>query len=413
MICVPLLHCLLVFAPRDSNFLPFISIQIPSCAGGAGGKGTWGAPGSEMLCYDETPDDPHDPNYDSDSQDNCKFEAITPPLNDDEIEKFVSPIIAEYFEHGDTEEVLYSLEELNIDDNEYKVLVIAVTLAMDKKSSHREMTSVLISDFYGRVFSEQDIERGFDVLLKSLPDLVLDTPGAATILGNFIARAVADDCIPPAFVNRYMDSLALDEHAKNAIEHASALLNMKHGLVRLDTVWGVSGGMRPVKYLTRQIQLLLNEYISSGELDEAVQCLRELEVPHFHHEAVYEAVIMAVEDVGEKIQDLICKLLRNWTETALITVDQLKNGFNRVYSELDDIVIDVPLAYQNLERFVTKCTDFIPRELVAKCPSRYVILCNIVMSFCTCSSFCFVLYAPFANLFLPWHGNISCDTNTY
>jgi len=54
---------------------------------------------------EETEDDPHDPNYDSDSQDNCKFEAITPPLNEDEIEKFVTPIISEYFEHGDTEEV--------------------------------------------------------------------------------------------------------------------------------------------------------------------------------------------------------------------------------------------------------------------------------------------------------------------
>lgn len=38
-----------------------------------------------------------------------------------------------------------------------------------------------------------------------------------------------------------------------ALEHADALLSMKHGLVRLDNVWGVGGGMRPVKYLINQV----------------------------------------------------------------------------------------------------------------------------------------------------------------
>jgi hypothetical protein len=35
----------------------------------------------------------------------------------------------------------------------------------------------------------------FDYLLRQLPDLILDTPDAADVLGNFMARAIADDCI--------------------------------------------------------------------------------------------------------------------------------------------------------------------------------------------------------------------------
>ncbi len=35
-------------------------------AGGAGGKGTWGKPGSELFADKDT-NDVHDPNYDSDS----------------------------------------------------------------------------------------------------------------------------------------------------------------------------------------------------------------------------------------------------------------------------------------------------------------------------------------------------------
>ena len=312
-------------------------------------------------------------------QDNCKFEAITPPLNDDEIEKHVAPIIAEYFENGELEEVVYALEELNLNDNEYQVLIVAVTMAMERKSSHREMTSVLISEFYNRVFSEPEIERGFEVLLRSLPELVLDTPGAPTILGNFISRAVADDCIPPAFINRFLGGLGTGDietsdadlvHIKSCVEHASALLNMKGGLVKLDTVWGVTGGMRPVKYLVRQIQLLLKEYVSSGELEEAVRCLQELEVPHFHHELVYEAVVMALEDPSEKTSDLIVSLLRSLSDSAIVTIDQLRNGFNRIYTELDDITLDIPLAYTHLERVVSRAANFIPRDLILNCPSR-------------------------------------------
>lgn len=53
----------------------------------------------------------------------------------------------------------------------------------------------------------------FDVLLENLSDLILDAPDAPTILGNFMARAVADDCISVGFVNSRKDKTD-NEHAK-------------------------------------------------------------------------------------------------------------------------------------------------------------------------------------------------------
>lgn len=41
-------------------------------------------------------------------------------------------------------------------------------------------------------------------------------------------------------------------------------------------------------YSSLQMNLLLQEYLLSGEVSEAERCLRQLEVPHFHHELVYE-----------------------------------------------------------------------------------------------------------------------------
>lgn len=45
---------------------------------------------------------------------------------------------------------------------------------------------------------------GFDAVLAQLSDLSLDTPNASDVLGNFIARAIADDCLPPAYVDNHL-----------------------------------------------------------------------------------------------------------------------------------------------------------------------------------------------------------------
>ena len=38
---------------------------------------------------------------------------------------------------------------------------------------------------------------------------------------------------------------------------AKLLLSMKHGLARLDNVWGVGGGQRPVMYLVNKVVIIL------------------------------------------------------------------------------------------------------------------------------------------------------------
>lgn len=38
-----------------------------------------------------------------------------------------------------------------------------------------------------------------------------------------------------------------------ALDRASVLLSMKREIVRLDNVWGVGGGQRPVKLLIKEV----------------------------------------------------------------------------------------------------------------------------------------------------------------
>lgn len=41
-----------------------------------------------------------------------------------------------------------------------------------------------------------------------------------------------------------------------AIKRAQLLLSIKHGMARLDNVWGVGGGQRPVMFLISKVQPL-------------------------------------------------------------------------------------------------------------------------------------------------------------
>jgi programmed cell death protein 4 len=90
------------------------------------------------------------------------------------------------------------------------------------------------------------------------------------VLGKFIARAVADDCLPPAFVKNYTEDTSAESLQRKALSRADVLLKMKHGMVRLDNVWGVGGGRRPVKQLIKKMVLLLKEYLSSEDIEEVV-----------------------------------------------------------------------------------------------------------------------------------------------
>jgi len=349
--------------------------------GGAGGKHTWGALGSELYA-EVMASSQDDPNYDSDSQSPVVLQPVevaAPTVRarkNSDLTRVLEPIIREYFEHGDTSEVLEEIAVLGGDWEKERMIKLAVTFAMDRKASQRELTSRLISDMYGeQVLDQNAIAKGFDQLLEQLHDLTLDTPESPDLLGQFIARAVADDCLPPKFLADHIGDLPEDgsaQHAEAALEKADVLLNMKHGIVRLDNIWGAASTLRPVKFLIKKIQLLLKEYLSSGDIHEATRCLKELEVPHFHHEFVYEAIVMVLENSTRRAAETMAKLLESLSTSAVVSADQLKLGAKRVFDNMGDIVLDVPNAFVLLEEFASICVGkgVFTEELLKEMPER-------------------------------------------
>uniref|UniRef100_A0A4W3JPQ4 Programmed cell death protein 4 n=1 Tax=Callorhinchus milii TaxID=7868 RepID=A0A4W3JPQ4_CALMI len=297
--------------------------------GGAGGKGVWGTPGE---VYDVEEVDVRDPNYDEDQE---------------------------------------LLNNLNLGGMKCSVPMLAVSLALEGKASHRELTSRLLSDLCGKVLTTGDVEKSFDMLLKELPELALDTPGAPQLVGQFIARAVADRILSEDYIEKHKGKVDCTI-SRSALGRATVLLSMKRGGLRLENVWGIGGGQRPVEHLSQEIDMLLKEYQLSGDVTEAERCLQELEVPHFHHEFVYKAIVMVLESTGETTFKMILKLLKSLWESTVITLDQMNRGFERVYKEIPDINLDVPQAYTVMEQFVDQCLQMgiIVKQIRDLCPTR-------------------------------------------
>ncbi len=236
----------------------------------------------------------------------------------------MEPLLLEYFNNGNCEEVLYSLEEMLLNIGDWRWMVPA--MAMNHKPSHREITSRLIGVLYLKVISQRDIGKAFDFLLCQLSNLILDTPDAPTIIGNFMGSCIMDDCIPPKFPHSYKGHVKEPE-AKKALCQADTLLGMKHGLAWLDNVWGMGGGTRPIKYLVKKIVLLLKECLCSCNVAETSRCLLDLEVPHLHHELVYEAVFTVTESMHHKTDEAMCKLPQSLFRSFVISTSQMRAGF--------------------------------------------------------------------------------------
>jgi len=173
------------------------------------------------------------------------------------------------------------------------------------------------------------------------------------MVASFLARAVVDEVLPPAFLSEQNNQRPGDP----VIEKAIFLLSREHCNARLEHVWGPGDG-RPVAELKKEMDQLLQEYLLSRELDEAARCVKELDAAHFHHELVKRGVKIAMEMDGKKDKDeslsnmdamaaLFVFLVRN----AIVSEHQVKKGVGRLHQVLADLTLDVPEAPKLLQAF--------------------------------------------------------------
>ena len=249
-----------------------------------------------------------------------------------------------------------------------------------KTSRERELISRLLSDLYGSALPPAHIRTGFSLMLERLEDTVLDVPDAPTLLGNFVARAVVDDILPPAFVRKAGQQQQQSDAARAALARAKALLDDgKQAAARLEAIWGPAATQSTAQ-LKASIDVMLREFLDNdGDVSEAERCLRDLAVPHFHFELVKRCIYLALElqrtpRARELLATLLCELLRSQVicdrdvqvgfRAAVDNVFELKTDYGPQSVDVLLEFIDAALHNKTIEsEFAAACKALVPTRL--------------------------------------------------
>lgn len=173
---------------------------------GGAGKGKWLDPmdGSDHVAIE--PLDPNDPMYvaeedadpssyilsSSEGADELRHSGASPSAYDASNDKAVygpmltlsefkirvSDAVREYFDSSDPDEVVRCIDEMKCRDYHPEVVKRAISLGLDEGPRERELVSRLLACLHPNPLADEEMEMGFEVLLDSIDDLVIDIPDA-------------------------------------------------------------------------------------------------------------------------------------------------------------------------------------------------------------------------------------------
>ena len=76
--------------------------------------------------------------------------------------------------------------------------------------------------------------------------------------------------------------------------------------------------------------------------------------------------------MNEGVEEAMSKLLKSLEQMCIVTKEAIEQGFQRVYDDIADISLDIPLAYMILERFVNRCCNLglLSEKMLKNLPTR-------------------------------------------
>lgn len=306
--------------------------------------------------------DEHDPNYDSEEENGKEFipknpyrsnynpqfrvHLREPSMTLAEYKTKITPLLEELFISSDYDEFKRRVFELDVPDYSYELVKRAMNMSFDRSDREREIISQMLSISYPDLLSSNMIGKGFERIFEVIDDIEKDAPTARDMTAMFLARCVVDEVLPPSFLS----DVIIMKLGGDVVDHARRMLSREHGACKLMRVWGPGDG-RPVYEMKEAVDQLLMEYLLSGDMSEAVRCIRELHSPHFHHEIVKRGIVLAI-DKPESQRVSLSALLKHLVDSAVVSQTQCVLGFNRLHAIVqEDLILDVPAAPQILEEF--------------------------------------------------------------
>jgi hypothetical protein len=151
------------------------------------------------------------------------------------LKKKIDSIVVEFFRSESLPDAVVALRELNAPYLNFEIVKRLISHSLDQGFRQKEGASIFLADQAGALLSQADIEKGFIVLLERVDDLVLDVPMVLRDLSLFVARAVVDEVLPPAFLVR-VDLGQMDAGSQVLLE-AQRLLRQPDSTEALADAW--------------------------------------------------------------------------------------------------------------------------------------------------------------------------------
>ena len=259
-------------------------------------------------------------------------------------------IVNDFLHEGSTEEALKSIQSYNLSLNALQHFVKRViSYALENHAYERELTSQLLCAMVlEKVLENEMPQLCFDLVLENILDIILDSPDAVLLVAKFIARAIADEIVPPS----YLKTAKISEENKlghQVLNEVQALLKERSFGQRAEHIWGV-GDFSSVKKLKEEARLIFSEYVISEEKDDALQNLKDLGTPAFNFQVITQGLRLAIESQNSSHIQKTLDLIQFFEKVGAISQGEIQKGFKNCQTYLKDLALDVPTSQQDFEK---------------------------------------------------------------
>lgn len=258
----------------------------------------------------------------------------------------ISRVIDQFFMSLDSNEVASRLKEIGSENyyHEFAKKAMMTSFSQPNPADSRDNTLRLFQELIdANSLTKDDLQWGVTRLLGQLDDLSLDTPRASELTIELLACLVSDELVSAPFLRRCR-LLRIGGPSGLKVLDATQRRTPEHFKKHLGTT-----------QFKAEIKEMILEFFNSGDEGEFGRCVSELTPLSDDRSAelVRKIMSMAMERSGADCEQAL-RLLIWLCRHEEISMEALELGFNDLYRQMPDLLLDVPDAEDMAKAFVVE-----------------------------------------------------------
>lgn len=253
--------------------------------------------------------------------------------------------LEEFFVALHAEEVGQQLQDLGMRPYQHEFVKKAIILSFSQppESGKDQVVGLLKHLYTGGVLSRDDVHWGVTRILGTVEDLALDYPQVANSLTDIFVDLLSEGLISVPFLRRCRQLRLGDSSGLKVLESVQR---------RTPEICKRNLGTAAFK---KEVKAMILEYFNAGDLAEFGRCIRDMSPlePEQGAELIRKIMVFAMERTGEECEKSL-KLLVWIVRNEELDEKTIELGFDDMYANMADILLDVPDAQEMARTFVVQ-----------------------------------------------------------